>query len=268
MTLPWSELLRYHAHPEVWALIVGAAGLYAVALRRHRGHTGRTPSGRHVARFLLGTALLWAALDWPIDDLSDGSLLSVHMVQYLLLAMLAPVLLLTGMPAWMIARVLRPRWPRWLATALARPWNAWLVVSAVVVASHLDPAVTLYLRSDAAHLAMHALWLGAGLVLWWPVVQPLPNLPRYGPPVQIGYLFLQSLVPIFPAAFLTFAQAPLFRAYAALPKPPGIDAVTDQQIAGVLMTLGGTAILWSAIAVIFFRWAHAQEEEVGASGRR
>ena len=104
------------------------------------------------------------------------------------------------------------------------------------------------------------LWIASGLVLWWPVVQPLPNLPRYGPPAQSAYLFLQSLIPIIPAAFLTFAQIPVLVAYAVLPKPAGIDAITDQQIAGVLMKLGGTAILWSAIAVVFFRWAHSQED--------
>lgn len=92
---PWAELLEYHPHPEVWALVVGVAGLYAAALRGHRHRIGRAGSCRHVARFLTGLALLWAALDWPIDDLSDNSLLSVHMIQYLLLAMLAPLPLLT-----------------------------------------------------------------------------------------------------------------------------------------------------------------------------
>lgn len=260
----WAELLAYHPHPEVWALVAGLVGLYAAALRRHRHRTGRPVPRRHVAHFLVGLALVWVALDWPIDDLSDNSLLSVHMVQYLLLAMLAPLPLLRGLPAWMIARGLGPCWLRGLVRMLARPWNAWLVVSTVVVVSHLDPVVTLYLRHDLVHLAMHALWIGTGLVLWWPVVQPLPSLPRYGPPVQIGYLFLQSLIPIVPAAYLTFAAAPVFAAYAALPKPPGIDPVTDQQIAGVVMKLGGTAILWSAIAVIFFRWAADPERERAA----
>jgi cytochrome c oxidase assembly factor CtaG len=60
---------------------------------------------------------------------------------------------------------------------------------------------------------------------------------------------------------LTVAPTPVFTAYAALPKPPGIDVVTDQQIAGVLMKLGGTATLWSAIGVIFVRWAAAHERE-------
>lgn len=87
--------------------------------------------------------------------------------------------------------------------------------------SHLDPVVALYLRHDLIHLAMHALWIASGLVLWWPVVQPLPSLPRQGPPVRIAYLFAQSLIPIAPAAFLTFAPTPIFTAYAALPKPPG-----------------------------------------------
>lgn len=117
-------LLEYHPHPEVWALVAGLAGLYAAALRRHRHRTGRPVPRRHVARFLVGLALVWGALDWPIDDPSDNSLLSVHMVQYLLLAMLAPLPLLTGLPDWMIARALRPFWPRSAARILARPWNA------------------------------------------------------------------------------------------------------------------------------------------------
>lgn len=260
--ITWSELLRFEAHPDVWALVLGLGVGYAVTVRRHQRATGEATPPRTVAAFACGLLVLWVASDWPIDDVGERALLSVHMVQYLLLAMVAPGFLLLGSPPWLLDRLLAPRWLRAFARVAARPWMGWLIVNTVLLVSHWNVVIVLYLSNDLVHLLMHVAWVGAGLALWWPVLAPLPDVRRPGPPAQIGYLLVQSLLPTIPASFLTFGSGPVFPAYAALPKPPGIDVVTDQQVAGLLMKIGGGVILWSVVTVIFFRWS--SRETTGA----
>jgi putative membrane protein len=98
--------------------------------------------------------------------------------------------------------------------------------------------------------------------MWWPVMSPLPEMPALPAPGQMLYLFLQSLAPTVPASFLTFGSTPLYPVYASFPRIWGIDALTDQLIAGLTMKLAGGLILWGFIAAIFFRW-FAQEQRDG-----
>jgi putative membrane protein len=98
-------------------------------------------------------------------------------------------------------------------------------------------------------------------VMWWPVLSPLPELPALSPPSQMLYLFVQSLAPTIPASFLTFGTEPLYPVYATFPRIWGVDALTDQLVAGLVMKLVGGAILWVVIAVVFFRWAQQERTE-------
>ena len=77
------------------------------------------------------------------------------------------------------------------------------------------------------------------MVMWWPVVSPLPEMPPLTPPAQMLYLFLQSLAPTIPASFLTFGQTPLYPIYETFPRIWGISALTDQLMAGLIMKLVG-----------------------------
>ena len=263
--ITWSDLLRFQPHIDVWLLVAGLATGYAALARRHLRATGETVPRRTVALFTAGLAVLWLASDWPLDDVGERSLLAAHMLQYLLLAMVAPGLLLLGLPAWMVDRLLRPRALRWAARRAARPLTAWLTTTAVLLLSHWNPVVDAYLANDLVHLVMHVAWVSSGLVLWWPILSCLPEAPALGRPAQIGYLIVQSIIPTVPATFLTFGTGSVLRAYGQLPKPPGIDVVTDQQIAGLLMKVGGGVILWLAITIIFFRWS---VEEAGTDRSR
>jgi putative membrane protein len=96
------------------------------------------------------------------------------------------------------------------------------------------------------------------VLMWWPVVSPLPEMPGLTYPGRMIYLFLQSIVPTVPASFLTFGSTPLYRYYTTVPRIWGLSVVTDQRIAGLEMKILGGAILFVVIAVIFFRW-YAQE---------
>ena len=257
--------LHWHPHPDVWALVVLLLGGYLLALRRlgprvtAPGEAAATP--RQKAAFVLGVATLWVASDWPIHELAEHSMYWVHMVQHLLQALVAPPLLLAGTPGWMARAILRPRALLRLVRILARPIPALLAFNAVIALIHWPEVVNLMVRSELAHLGFHTLIVGTALLMWMPVFSPLLEIPRLPYPLQMLYLFLQSILPTVPASFMTFADTPLFDAYVGLPRPWGMSAVTDQMIAGLIMKIVGGLILWAVIAYLFFRWYRQEEAE-------
>jgi putative membrane protein len=98
------------------------------------------------------------------------------------------------------------------------------------------------------------------------MLSPLPEVPRLAPLVRMLYLFLQSIIPTVPASFLTFGARPLYSFYDHVPRLFGMSALTDMQIAGVIMKIGVGMTLWIIIAIVFFRW-YSVEEDPGPSRR-
>jgi putative membrane protein len=259
MTLP-----ELHVHPEVWGLLGAVLAGYVVALRR-LGPGAVLPGepvatrGQRVA-FTAGVLVLLAGASWPIHDLAEDYLFSVHMVQHVLFSLVAPPLLLLGTPRWLATLLLRPRRVMALAVHLTRPVVALLVFNTVIVATHWPPVVDAVLRSEPLHLLAHVVLFTTALCMWVPVLSPAPALlRRLTPPGQMLYLFLQSVVPTVPASFLTFADKPIYDFYAEAPRIWDVSATTDQLVAGLLMKIGAGFLLWTIITLIFFRW-YAEED--------
>jgi putative membrane protein len=87
----------------------------------------------------------------------------------------------------------------------------------------------------------------------------MPELPRLSYPGQLVYLFVQSILPAVVASFITFADRPVYEFYANAPRMLGISAIDDQQMAGGLMKLVGSVVLWTFMSVIFFKWYNREE---------
>jgi putative membrane protein len=257
---PWT----FHAHPDVWLLIVTLVVGYALALRvlapSHAPAGRPAVSRRELVLYGAGVAVLWLGADWPIHDLSEGYLFSVHMIQHMLFSLVAPPLLLMGTPRWLLRALLSPPRVMRVVKILTRPMVALIVFNAYVAVSHWPDLVDLALRVEAVHLLMHTVLVATSFMMWWPVVGRLPELPQLSPPAKMLYLFLQSVLPTVPASFLTFAERPIYRFYESVPHP-WIDALTDSRISGLIMKLGGGALLWGIIAVLFFQWSAHEEQE-------
>lgn len=249
---PW----MWHAHLDVVAVVVVLAVGYWYAFTRLGPRI--VPSGEVVVRrgqlvWLIGAiGGFWVMSDWPIHDLSEGYLYSVHMVQHLVYTLILPPMFIWGTPAWLWSWLLRPIMP--VFRFVTRPLLALVVFNTAVAATHWSALVTAAVKSGPAHLAQHVVLVVTASIMWWPVLSVVPDLKRLAPPLQMGYLFLQSLVPTVPASFLTFAEAPVYRVYEEFPRITGLTVVADQQFAGGIMKIGGGIILWAGIAVIFFRW--------------
>ena len=253
----------WHIHPSVWLVLGGVWVAYLVAVRRHKVVAGEPHDRRRrTTLFSIGMACLWLGADWPVHDLAEGYLYSVHMAQHLLFTLVAPPLLIAGMPAWMWRGILRPRWLFLAFRFLTRPIVALILFNGLLLFTHWPEVVEASVRSELTHFTLHVLLFGSAIVMWWPVMSPLVELPALSPPAQMMYLFAQSLAPTIPASFLTFGHTLLYPVYGTFPRIWGISALNDQLIAGLLMKLVGGFILWGFVATIFFRW-HAREERDG-----
>ena len=251
----------FRAHVDVWVILGSLAAAYLIACRRHAERTN-VPVSDHARRlFLTGVAVLWVGAHWPIHDLAERYLYSVHMAQHLLFTLVAAPLLVAGTPAWLWRDLLRRRIARRVWRFVTRPLPAIVLFNGILLFSHWPAVVTVSVHSELTHFVLHTILLGSAIVMWWPVVSPLPEMPPLTPPGQMLYLFIQSLAPTIPASFLTFGHVPLYPVYGTFPRIWGISVMTDQMIAGLTMKIVGGAILWTVITVVFFRWARRDQTE-------
>jgi putative membrane protein len=259
----------WQPHVEVWLLVAALAASYAVAVVRvgpRYAAAGRAPVTRlQVVCFALGVLAVWVAADWPIHDIAERFNYSMHMVQHLTFSMVAAPLLLLGTPAWMLRVILRP--PSYVFRVvrfLSRFLPALLVFNLVLVFTHWPAVVDASLRNGFVHFLVHALIFLSSLIIWLPVLSPLPEIPRLSPLPRMLFLFAQSIVPTIPASFLTFGSSPLYRFYEHVPHLWGLSTLDDQRIAGLIMKIGAGLLLWLLIAVIFFRWAGEEDRRIAA----
>jgi len=250
-------------HPDVWLLVGLFAAGYAIGIVRLAPRWA--PAGLAVVtRFQitcwsLGVLAMWVASDYPVHDIAERYNFSVHMVQHLLFTMVVAPLLLLGLPAWLFRRILAPRWLFNTVRTLSRFIPALLIFNVVLVFTHWPLIVNEALRSGVVHFLIHALLLVSSLIVWMPIVSPLPEIPRLQPVLQMLYLFTWSIVPTVPASFLTFGASPLYKFYEHVPHLFGLSTLEDQQAAGLIMKIGAGLLLWGVIAVVFFRWASEEE---------
>lgn len=285
----------WHPHWDVWALVLILAAGYAFAThrsgphllirsRRERAGVEGSPASsaredshsaddrprsaiiseptvtrRQIMAFAAGLALLWVVSDWPLHDIAEQRLFMFHMVEHIALGLAVPPLLLVGMPTWMQRRLFANRFVLPLLRPLVYPLVAFVLFDLTMVGIHWPASVNLMVSSPFAHFGIHGLLFLISIIMWLPLLSRIPELPRLSPPIRMLYLFAHSLLPTIPASFLTFGSTPLYSSYAEAPRLWGIDAVTDQAIAGLIMKLGGGAILWGVIIALWFRW-YADEQ--------
>ena len=257
-------------HPTVIAGVLLLAGLYFWGIgpaRRRYGLGPPAPAGR-VLCFSLGLVILLVSLNGPIHDLSDSYLFSVHMVQHLLLTMVLPPLLIAGIPGWLLEPALRRKGARAVARLFTHPVFAGVFFSITLLVWHTAGAYDLMMRSHDVHIATHLLFIGAAVLLWWPVTSPAPSLPALSPPLGMLYLFLVQLPMQLLGAIITFADDPLYPWYAAAPRTWGLSVLDDQKVGGLLMWVPGNLWIWGAMSVLFFRWAAQERKASTVNGQR
>ncbi|HEY5024305.1 MAG TPA: cytochrome c oxidase assembly protein [Acidimicrobiales bacterium] len=257
--------LAFHLHLVAWLAIAAVALAYGLGLRHLGGQPGPgTLPTRHQLRCMAGAlAALVLALTWPLADLAAHWSLTALVVQRLLLTLAAAPLLLLAMPAPLLAFLTRPAPLDACLEVLTRPVVAVVTFSVVAVGTLLTPAVAAQASSPWWRALTDVALLFGGAVLWGPVLRHIPGTHRTTPVAATAYLFIQSVIPTFPAIIYVFARHPLYEAFINVRVAFGFSRLVDQQLAGVIAKVATLPVLWSAAWVSLLR---AQRAEDGAEG--
>jgi putative membrane protein len=206
-----------------------------------------------LASFLIGLSLIWAAVASPLAAL-DRDLLTVHMIQHLLLMSMSAPLILLGQPMFLIVRALPPHivraagrqlqrpLVRRIGSAVVHPALCWLAATVALVGWHVPDAHALAVQSHGWHVLQQASFLGAGLLFWWPVVQPWPSVQAAGWPIVL-YLFLATLPCDVLSGLLVFSERIAYPVYLSAPNHSSLSVLQDQQAAGALM--------WTVVTIVY-----------------
>jgi cytochrome c oxidase assembly factor CtaG len=257
--------------------IAVAVGWWLWAVRRVNGVHPRNPvRRRRTVAFLLGMLALAFALLSGVGRY-DTSLFSVHMVQHVLLMLVAAPLLALAAPITLILRVssagTRQRWllpmlHSRVVRFMSHPVTAWIMFAAMMWAVHFSPLFEGSLEDPLIHDLEHVLFLTGALFFWWPAVALDPAPWRMRHPARIVYLFTQMTQNTFLAVVILNASAALYPHYVSLVRPWGMIAIDDQRLAAGIMWIAGDVIFLTAILAVMIGWMRSEARDEARADRR
>lgn len=247
-----------------WSTVIGLAALgsvYVWGARRITANAAATGSDVPVLRrhqqiaFFSGLLVIFLSLNGPLHDLSDTYLFSAHMVQHLILSLAVPPLLLVGTPGWMLRPFLANPTISVIARAITRPTRCFIIFNVVIALWHLPPFYNTAMAYHPIHIVQHLTLMAASVLMWWPILSPLPELPRLSYPGQMLYCFLMVIPMSIVAIYIAMADHVLYPAYSVAPRVWDITPMSDQQIGGLIMWVPGGLLFYVVMTFVFFKWA-------------
>jgi putative membrane protein len=266
-------------------VVVGLFGIGLVsveATRRLKRIGAELPRSRERC-FLAGLVVVFLALDGPVDA-GASALLSVHMLQHMLLTMVAAPLVVLGAPVTLALRVsspetrtriLLPVLNSRLVRIAANPLVTWSLLFVVLWATHLTSLYEAAIQNGGVHALEHLAYLGSAVLFWWSVVGLDPIPARISHPARILYLFLAMPPMAFLGLAIYSSDRLLYTYYATVPGATITSALADQHLAGALMWEGGMFVVVPALAFVLLDWMRREEraavradERAARAGRR
>lgn len=257
--------------------ILAALAWWTWAVRRVNAlHPSNRVPGRRTAAFVGGMLAIAFALLSGIDQY-DTTLFSIHMVQHVLLTLVAAPLIALSAPVTLILRVAAPATrKRWILPVLhsrvlrflAFPVVAWVLFAGAMWVSHFSPLFDAALENPLIHDFEHAIYLVTALLFWWPAVALDPAPWRMSHPARALYVFLQMTQNTFLSVVILNAQTVLYPHYATVQRSWGPTPLEDQQIAAAFMWVVGDMLFLAASFAILVGWSRAETEATERTDRR
>jgi cytochrome c oxidase assembly factor CtaG len=235
--------------------LLAVLGLYALAMSRVTDPPPPAQQRWQLASFTLGLLAALVVFIPSPDRLGPDHRFTVNMGQMLLAVDLAPLLLFLGLPGVMLQR--RRGWED-MGRRLAAPLVAGTLSSAILFGWFVPVLFEAASRDLALWLVKQALFVVAGLVVWWPVACPLPAW-RPAPPARILYLFVMRVPMVILGAMITFADQLIYSSRSFALEICAPSSLTDQQAGGVVMWTVSGLVLFVAFTVVFVRWLGAPD---------
>ena len=248
-----------------WSTVFGLLALLALWAWRAWVHARDTDPRRLTTLqkvvFPLGLVVMFLALNGPLHDISDFYLFSGHMVQHLVLTIAAPPLLLLGTPGWMLRPALQFAPVATIARVITKPMATFAIFNLILAGWHLPPLYNAAMYFHEVHITQHLMFLVGAVLMWWPLLSPLPELPRLSYPGQMLYSFLMTLPMTVISIFIVYADHVLYPAYASAPRLWGFSPLEDQRLGGLIMWIPGGLFFYLLTSVVFFRWINSERDD-------
>lgn len=265
----------WNPDPAVIGAALLVAGAYAACYRRAHQRAGRRGIGAgHWLAFVAGLATIVLALLSPLDPIGERWLLSAHVIQHVLLADIAPALLILGCRSPLLPLGLPPSLVRLLAPGrrLGGGWlrSGWLAVAVWAAFQWVWSVPTLF-DAAASHPLLHGVehltLLTSGIILWWAVIDPLPDQRHRTAWAPLAYLAASRTAAAIVCLPLTWLGTTLYPRYVAAPRTYGLSPLTDQQIAGAAMCVIELLVFGIAFMVVFLTLLGRESNAVASTER-
>jgi cytochrome c oxidase assembly factor CtaG len=252
-------LTAWSVDPIISLVLIAFGAAYLLAFRAvNRRHPASPVRAWRAAAWIGGLLAVAFALEGTPDVYAEA-LFSVHMVQHLLLVAIAAPLFALAAPVTLLLRVVSaanrtrfvlPVLHSRVVGVMTHPLVAWIVFAAVMWGSHFSPLFDAALENQLIHHFEHALYLGAGILFWWPVVAADPVRHRLGWTARIAYLGTALPWNSFLGVAIYFAPNVLYAHYATTVRTWGPTPLLDQQAAGAVMWVGGDLAFLVALLLV------------------
>jgi putative copper resistance protein D len=260
----------------VLPLVLSATGYLWAVRSVDAAHPNSRVPRRRIAAWLAGLIVIELALQSPIEAY-DTTLFSDHMVQHVLLTIVAAPLLALGAPITLLLRFARPESRRrWILPVLhsrfmkviSFPVVTWILFAGYMWLAHFSVLFEWSLENPLVHQAEHAGFLVTALLFWWPAVAADPSPWRMRHPTRLVYTFLQMPQNTFLGLTIYSATVPLYPYYVNLVRNWGPSVMDDQQIAGGIMWISGDVVFMTAIMLILRGLLRSEERQAAANDAR
>jgi putative membrane protein len=265
-------MTRWDFDPLSFGALAIVGVVYAIGAGRLYRAAGLAGLGKwRPAAFILGWLVLVVALLSPVATLSE-SLLSVHMTQHeLLMVVAAPLLVLSrplGVCIWAFSPDWRGKLGHWFTREpIARTWRlltgaltVWILHGAALWIWHAPPLYQAAVRNDRIHALMHVCFLFSASLFWWALIHGRYGRLGYG--IGVLYAFTTGLHATVLGALMTVAPRPWYEIYQKRAAALGIDALSDQQVAGLLMWVPFGIVFVVVGLALFAAWLGEAERRV------
>ena len=251
---------HWHNEPYLTGGLILAAWLFAILagpLRQRLAPGKPYPRGK-AALFYSALVIFYLSVGSPLDQVSERFLLSAHMVQHLLIMYPVALLLLLGIPAWMIDPALRAVGSTSALRMLFHPLSCALISTLVISVWHAPFLYEWTLQDKLVHVGEHLMFLAASLLYWWPLASPSEEFPAPSYAVRMIYVFGTEISMIPVSAYIVFSGDILYPTYEYAPRLlAGFSPADDQLTAGIIMKISGMLVSLTALGVCFFNWSRS-----------
>jgi cytochrome c oxidase assembly factor CtaG len=236
---------------------------YVRRFREVRRTSGPRGAGaRQLGAFIAALVVMLVALVSPLDGLGENYLFSAHMVQHLLLGDIAPLLVLLS-----LSRVIMRPLTRKLQSVeralgpLAHPASALVLWLGLIYLWHVPALYDAALEHSAVHALQHVSFFSAGMLVWWPLIQPVPMRNRLTGMWTFGYLAAAKMGLASLGLFLTWTSTVAYPYYEKVPRIWGLSAITDQNVGGAIMMMEQSVLLVTVLSILFGRMLVQSEQD-------